>query len=63
MIINYGSTGWICPICGKGVSPWRDNCPCKDMTYEAYFSTDTNWYCQTCKCMPCICNPNVSDGD
>jgi len=22
-------TGWICPICGGGVSPYIDKCPCK----------------------------------
>ena len=21
--------GWICPICGRGVSPWADTCPCQ----------------------------------
>jgi hypothetical protein len=21
--------GWVCPICGKGVSPWQPWCPCK----------------------------------
>ena len=21
--------GWICPVCGRGVAPWVDYCPCK----------------------------------
>jgi len=21
-------TGWICPICGKGISPYEKQCPC-----------------------------------
>jgi primosomal protein N' len=21
--------GWICPVCGRGVSPWVDFCPCQ----------------------------------
>jgi hypothetical protein len=21
--------GWICPVCGRGVAPWVDSCPCQ----------------------------------
>ena len=21
--------GWICPVCGQGVAPWVDVCPCR----------------------------------
>lgn len=21
--------GWICPVCGRGVAPWVDVCPCQ----------------------------------
>ena len=24
------STGWVCPVCSKGVAPWAPTCPCKD---------------------------------
>ena len=29
--------GWICPVCGRGVAPWVDYCPCQSdwkITYE-----------------------------
>lgn len=22
-------TGWVCPVCGRGLSPWTSVCPCK----------------------------------
>ena len=28
--------GWICPVCGRGVAPWADYCPCQgnwEITY------------------------------
>lgn len=24
--------GWICPVCGRGVAPWVDYCPCQNDT-------------------------------
>lgn len=21
--------GWVCPVCGRGLSPWTSVCPCK----------------------------------
>ena len=24
--------GWICPVCGRGVAPWIDVCPCQNDT-------------------------------
>ena len=29
--------GWICPVCGRGLAPWADYCPCQSdfkITYE-----------------------------
>lgn len=23
-------TGWVCPVCGRGLAPWVQSCPCKD---------------------------------
>ena len=25
---SRGATGWICPKCGRGLSPWTSECPC-----------------------------------
>jgi len=27
--VNQGITGWICPVCGRGLSPFTNVCPCK----------------------------------
>ena len=26
---TYGRTGWICPVCGRGLSPFTTVCPCR----------------------------------
>jgi hypothetical protein len=31
-----GLTGWICPVCGRGLSPYTSSCPCainREITY------------------------------
>ena len=50
---NYqaGSYGWICPVCGRGNSPFAPTCPCKQWTpnwtitcepaYKATWTTST----------------------
>lgn len=25
----FGMTGWICPVCGRGLSPYTSFCPCR----------------------------------
>ena len=27
--VTGGMTGWICPVCGRGLSPFTNVCPCK----------------------------------
>ena len=24
-----GAVGWVCPICGRGMSPYAHSCPCR----------------------------------
>ena len=34
--------GWICPVCGRGVAPWVDCCPCqinRNITYVSRTGT------------------------
>jgi predicted RNA-binding Zn-ribbon protein involved in translation (DUF1610 family) len=26
---GFGEQGWICPVCGRGLAPWVDYCPCQ----------------------------------
>ena len=36
--------GWICPVCGRGVAPWVDYCPCqinKNITWASGTGTGT----------------------
>lgn len=33
----FGQSGWICPICGRGVSPWVSTCPCRN-SHEITFN-------------------------
>ena len=37
--------GWICPVCGRGLAPWVDYCPCqinRNITYINGTGTYTN---------------------
>jgi predicted RNA-binding Zn-ribbon protein involved in translation (DUF1610 family) len=33
--------GWICPVCGRGVAPWVDYCPCQS-DWKITYGTGTN---------------------
>lgn len=31
--------GWICPVCGRGLSPWTSFCPCKGSEMKITYGT------------------------
>ena len=31
--------GWICPVCGRGVAPWVDVCPCQGSEMQITYGT------------------------
>ena len=33
--------GWICPVCGRGVAPWVDYCPCQRYEMKITYGTST----------------------
>ena len=33
--------GWICPVCGRGLSPWTSFCPCRDNGLEITYETSS----------------------
>ena len=39
---DSGITGWICPVCGAGLSPFTTICPCTQTTYLPIISYGTN---------------------
>ena len=34
--------GWICPVCGRGLAPWVDVCPCQKDAGVINITTATN---------------------
>lgn len=37
--------GWICPVCGRGVAPWMNFCPCQsdwEITYGTSAGDNSN---------------------
>jgi transposase-like protein len=30
-IYQHGLSGWICPVCGRGLSPYTNVCPCQPL--------------------------------
>ena len=33
--------GWICPVCGRGVAPWVDYCPCQGSELKITYGIGT----------------------
>jgi predicted amidophosphoribosyltransferase len=33
--------GWICPVCGRGLAPWVDYCPCQGSELKITYGTST----------------------
>lgn len=33
--------GWICPVCGRGLSPWTSFCPCQGSEMQITYGTNT----------------------
>lgn len=33
--------GWICPVCGRGLSPWTSFCPCQGFEMKITYGTST----------------------
>ena len=33
--------GWICPVCGRGVAPWVNYCPCQGSELKITYGTGT----------------------
>jgi predicted amidophosphoribosyltransferase len=33
--------GWVCPVCGRGVAPWVDYCPCRGSELNITYGTTT----------------------
>jgi len=36
LVTDYGLTGWVCPVCGAGNSPFSQRCMCVPIEYKPY---------------------------
>jgi predicted amidophosphoribosyltransferase len=32
--VRFGSRGWVCPVCGRGNSPFTSTCQCIPVRYD-----------------------------
>lgn len=52
--------GWICPVCGRGVAPWVDFCPCTN-TGKITYGTSTYVNDDVPEYMKFICNTTTNN--
>lgn len=38
---GFGEQGWICPVCGRGLAPWMNFCPCQGSEIKITYGTGT----------------------
>lgn len=36
-VTQFPNYGWICPKCGRGLSPYTSTCPCVPMPFQGAF--------------------------
>lgn len=36
---GFGEQGWICPVCGRGLAPWVNFCPCQGSEIKITYGT------------------------
>lgn len=43
-VVKKFATGWICPVCGSGIAPWVNKCPCMNvMKITNDISEEIDW--------------------
>ena len=55
--------GWICPVCGRGVAPWADYCPCQSDWKITYGTSTTEEVLREYQDMMDHMNKVLEDGE
>ena len=53
--------GWVCPVCGRGVAPWVDYCPCQGSEMQITYGTSTGGDYNIKEYLDCMKNYNNED--